>query len=67
VQTGYVDDVAVERIKEFQAQWTDFLVTRKAEVLKKIGQEKVVSDAIKADLKAAADQFKQAWSARPSA
>jgi len=67
VQNGYVDDVPVERIKEFQAQWADFLVTRKAELLKKIGQEKVVSDAIKADLKAAADQFKQAWSARPSA
>src|SRR6187551_846092 len=67
VQNGYVDDVPVERIKEFQAGWTDFLVTRKAEVLTKIGREKVVSDAIKADLKAAADQFKQAWSARPSA
>jgi F-type H+-transporting ATPase subunit alpha len=67
VQNGYVDDVPVERIKEFQAEWADFLVTRKAEVLTKIGNEKVVSDAIKADLKAAADQFKQAWSARPSA
>jgi F0F1-type ATP synthase alpha subunit len=62
-----MDDVPVERIKEFQAQWADFLVTRKAEVLQKIGKEKVVSDAIKADLTAAADQFKQAWSARPSA
>ena len=30
VQNGYVDDVPVERIKEFQAEWTDFLTTRKA-------------------------------------
>ncbi len=30
VQNGYVDDVPVERIKEFQAAWTDFLTTRKA-------------------------------------
>jgi F-type H+-transporting ATPase subunit alpha len=67
VQNGYVDDVPVERIKEFQAQWADFLVTRKADLLQKIGQQKVVSDEIKADLKAAADQFKQAWAARPAA
>jgi F-type H+-transporting ATPase subunit alpha len=67
VQNGYMDDVAVERIKEFQAQWTDFLVTRRAEVLEKIGKERVVTDQIKADLKAAGDQFKQAWSARPTA
>ena len=33
VQNGYVDDVPVERIKEFQAAWTDFLTTRKAELL----------------------------------
>jgi F-type H+-transporting ATPase subunit alpha len=67
VQNGYVDDVPVERIKEFQAQWADFLVTRRADLLKKIGQQKAVSDEIKADLKTAADQFKQAWSARPAA
>jgi F-type H+-transporting ATPase subunit alpha len=67
VQNGYVDDVAVERIKEFQAQWTDFLVTRRADLLEKIGRQKVVSDEIKGELKAAADQFKQAWSARPAA
>ena len=33
VQNGYVDDVPVERIKEFQAEWTDFLTTRKADLL----------------------------------
>ena len=27
VQNGYVDDVPVERIKEFQAELTDFLTT----------------------------------------
>jgi F-type H+-transporting ATPase subunit alpha len=67
VQNGYMDDVPVERIKEFQAQWGDFLGTRRADLLKKIGQQKVVSDEIKAELKSAADQFKQAWSARPAA
>ena len=33
VQNGYMDDVPVERIKEFQAGWTDFLTTRKTELL----------------------------------
>ena len=61
VQNGFVDDVAVERVKEFQAGWTDFLTTRKADLLQKIAREKALSDALVADLKAAAAQFKQTW------
>jgi F-type H+-transporting ATPase subunit alpha len=61
VQNGYVDDVPVERIKEFQASWTDFLTTRKAEVLRRIALEKALSNELTAELKAAADQFKQTW------
>jgi F-type H+/Na+-transporting ATPase subunit alpha len=61
VQNGYVDDVPVDRIKEFQARLTDHLVTRKSELLAKIAQEKVLSEALIAELKTAADQFKQTW------
>jgi F-type H+-transporting ATPase subunit alpha len=61
VQNGYVDDVPVERIQEFQAGWTDFLTTRKGELLKKIAAEKTLSEALTAELKSAADQFKQTW------
>jgi len=61
VQNGYVDDVAVDRIKEFQAKLTDFLTTHKPELLKKIAREKAISDALKDELKAATDQFKQTW------
>jgi F-type H+/Na+-transporting ATPase subunit alpha len=61
VQNGYVDNVPVDRIKEFQAKLTDFLSTRKAELLRKIAQEKAISDALKDELKAATDQFKQTW------
>jgi F-type H+-transporting ATPase subunit alpha len=61
VQNGYVDDVPVERIKEFEAGWTDFLTTRKPGVLEKIGREKSLSPELSAELKAAADQFKQTW------
>jgi F-type H+-transporting ATPase subunit alpha len=61
VQNGYVDDVSVERIKEFQAAWTDFLTTQKVALLTKIGKEKALNDALTSELKAAADQFKQTW------
>jgi F-type H+-transporting ATPase subunit alpha len=61
VQNGYVDDVPVERIKEFEAAWTDFLTTRKADLLHRISTEKALSDELIAALKAAADQFKQTW------
>src|SRR2546421_12642222 len=33
VQNGYVDQVPVERVKEFQAKFTEFLTTRKASLL----------------------------------
>jgi F0F1-type ATP synthase alpha subunit len=56
-----VDNVAVERIKEFQAGWADFLTTRRASVLTKIAAEKSVGPELTAELKAAADQFKQTW------
>jgi F-type H+/Na+-transporting ATPase subunit alpha len=61
VQNGYVDDVPEERIKEFQASWTDFLTTRKTDLLGAIAAEKTLSEALTASLKAAADQFKQTW------
>jgi F-type H+-transporting ATPase subunit alpha len=61
VQNGYMDDVPVERIKEFQAQWTDFLTTRKPDVLQRIGREKAIGDELKAAIKSAADQFKDTW------
>jgi F-type H+-transporting ATPase subunit alpha len=61
VQNGFLDDVPVERVKEFQAGWTDFLTTRKSDLLQTIAKEKALSDALVAELKAAATQFKQTW------
>jgi F-type H+-transporting ATPase subunit alpha len=61
VQNGYVDDVPVERVKEFQAAWTDFLITRKPELLKRIADEKTLSKELIDGLKSAADQFKSTW------
>ncbi len=61
VQNGYMDDVPVERIKDFQAQWTDFLTTRKPEVLQRISREKAIGDELGAAIKSAAGQFKDTW------
>jgi F-type H+/Na+-transporting ATPase subunit alpha len=61
VQSGYVDQVPVERVKEFQTKLTDFLTTRKTELLARIGKEKAVSDALKVELKAAVEEFELSW------
>src|SRR5262245_36268915 len=61
VQNKYLDDVPVDRVKDFQAKLTDFLTTRKAELLRKIAKEKAISDALAAELKATAGDFKQTW------
>src|SRR5215468_577850 len=61
VQNGYVDDVPVDRVKEYQAKLTEFLTLYKGDLLKKIAREKVLSDGLAAELKAAADAFKQIW------
>jgi len=61
VQNGYMDDVPVDRVKEFQEQLTEVLSTRKTELLRKIAYEKALSEALTVELKAAADQFKQTW------
>ena len=61
IQNQYADDVPVERVKEFQASWTNFLTDRQAELLKQIADQKEISDALQAELKKAADTFKAAW------
>src|SRR5499427_8930469 len=61
VQNGYVDQVPIEQVKEFQNKLTDFLTMQKAELLARIGKERAINDALKADLKAASDEFVQTW------
>ena len=58
VQNGYADEVPVEQVKEYQNKLTDYLITRKTELLGKITKERALSDALTADLKKAAEEFK---------
>jgi len=61
VQNGCLDDVPVERVKDFQARFTEYLTTSKSDLLAKIAAEKTLSDALVAELDASAQQFKQSW------
>jgi F-type H+/Na+-transporting ATPase subunit alpha len=61
VQNGFMDDVAVDKIKDFQNKLTDYLTSRKTELMGKILKEKALSDALIADLKAAVTEFKQTY------
>ncbi|MBT7536523.1 MAG: F0F1 ATP synthase subunit alpha [Verrucomicrobia bacterium] len=57
VQNGHFDKVDVDKVKDFQAKLTDFLSTRKEDLLSRIRAEKKVSDEIAADLKSAIEDF----------
>jgi F-type H+-transporting ATPase subunit alpha len=61
MQNGLLDDVAVEKVKDFQNKITDFLTTRKAALLERIRAEKAINDALAGELKAAVTEFKQSY------
>jgi F-type H+-transporting ATPase subunit alpha len=62
VQNGYLDDVPVDGIKAYQAEWTDYLETRRASLLQRIAAEEALSEELTSELKAAALQFRQSRS-----
>ncbi|MCE9610637.1 MAG: F0F1 ATP synthase subunit alpha [Chthoniobacter sp.] len=61
MQNGYMDDVAVDKIKDFQLKLQDYFATRKDAVLAKIRDKGAISDDITADLKAALAEFKTSY------
>ena len=61
VENGHFDGVAVEKVKDCQAKLIDFLTSRKADLMTKIVTEKVLSEALVAELKAAITEFKQTY------
>src|SRR5438270_6047789 len=66
VQKGYLDKVPVEQVKEFQTKLMDFLSTRKTQLTARIAKEKTLGDALKAELKAAIDEFAPMWQGTPA-
>ena len=61
MQNNFLDDVPVDKVKDFQVKLTEFLSTRKEALLVKVRAEKAITDAIAADLKAAVGEFKQSY------
>ena len=61
MQNNLLDDVAVEKVKDFQNKLTEFLTTRKEALLVRLRKELAINDALGADLKAAVTEFKQSY------
>src|SRR5580704_8580130 len=61
LQNGYVDPVAVERVKEFQLKLQDWLQTRKGALLGAIREKKEIDKDLESQLKATLDEFKTTW------
>ena len=61
VQNSLMDDVAVDKIKDFQGKLSDYLASRKPGLMEKIRNERALSDALVAELKAAVGEFKQTY------
>src|SRR5437588_11078000 len=60
-QNNYMDDVPVDRVKDFQTKLADYLTSRKSELMTRIAKEKALNDALTADLKTAVTEFKQTY------
>ena len=61
MQNGFLDDVAVDKVKDFQLKLQDYLTTRKEALLGKIRDKGAIDDDITTDLKAAVGEFKTSY------
>ncbi len=61
VQNNLMDDVAVEKIKVFQAKLTDFLASRKTVLMETLRDKAALDDSLIKELKEAVTEFKQTW------
>ena len=61
MQNGYIDNVPVERVKEFQLKLQDWLQTRKESLLKAIREKGQLDEDLESQLKSAMEEFKTTW------
>src|SRR4029078_7312010 len=61
IQNGHLDDVPGGRVKASQADWIDFLATRKPHLLDTIVKQRTIPPELAAVLSAVALQFKETW------
>ncbi|MFZ4695348.1 MAG: F0F1 ATP synthase subunit alpha [Verrucomicrobiia bacterium] len=58
VTNGHLDTIPVDKVKAFQNGLIEFATTRKAGLLEQIRRERVLTDAIAADVKKCVEEFK---------
>ena len=55
---GYLDEVPVESVAEYEKQLLEFVATKQPEILKEIKDKGIISDELEGKMKKALDQFK---------
>jgi F-type H+-transporting ATPase subunit alpha len=58
---GLLDDIPTPRVKDFEAQFTQFLDTQRTDVMKKLSTTKVLDDDTASALEAAAIEFRKTF------
>lgn len=58
MQNGYLDEIPVDRVADYQARLEEYLTTRKEALLTKIDAKEAIDDELTADLQSALDDFK---------
>ena len=60
---GYLDDVPVEKVRDFEDAFLSFMRDTKKDILDTIRDKKVLTDELKASMNSAIEQFKQGYKA----
>jgi F-type H+-transporting ATPase subunit alpha len=60
---GHLDDLPVDKIREFEAQLLKYIETSNPKLLSTIMEKKAIDDALKADLGKTVTEFKQTFAA----
>ena len=60
---GYLDDVPVEKVRDFEDAFLSFMRDTKKDILDTIRDKKVLTDELKASMNSAIGQFKQGYKA----
>jgi len=61
VMNGFLDDIPVDKVKDFQAKFTEYLTTRKTDLLEVILKKNALDDELANSLKAAVTEFKETY------
>jgi F-type H+-transporting ATPase subunit alpha len=61
---GYVDDIAIEDVRNFEAELLKFVENSHPSLLQNIREKKALTDEITVDLKQVLQDFKELWKER---